>query len=237
MNRTGFFHLDAAGVDLLRKKWDELVAAYPATSEDGSRAFHILEKKYSEKGRFYHNLSHISALLALAEPIKDNITDRNSVAFAIWFHDAVYNTRRTDNEEKSAELAATVLKDLRVPDEEISRVREMIIATKEHRVEIDSKDMKIFLDLDLAILGVEPSIYREYREAIRQEYKWVPAFMYRPARRQILEGFLKRDSLYFTTEMAARFVVCHFSFVNICHFEGHKSQTESGRKFVLLQRK
>jgi predicted metal-dependent HD superfamily phosphohydrolase len=144
-------------------------------------------------------------LLALAESINDNIKDRDSVAFAIWFHDAVYNTRRTDNEEKSAELAASVLADLQVPDEEISRVREMIIATKEHRFEIGSDDMKTFLDLDLAILGVEPSIYREYREAIRREYKWVPAFMYRRARKQILEGFLKRESLYFTTEMAARF--------------------------------
>jgi predicted metal-dependent HD superfamily phosphohydrolase len=200
-----FFHLDAAHFKLLREDWDELTGQYGATHEQINRAFQLLAEKYTEKDRAYHNLSHVSALLALSNSIKQKLTDPNAVAFAIWFHDAVYNTRRTDNEEKSAELAASVLERLRVPGEAISLVQGMIIATKEHSLEIGSDDVKAFLDLDLAILGAVPAVYREYAKAIRREYRWVPAFIYRRGRRQILERFLKRESVYFTQEMNARF--------------------------------
>lgn len=205
MSGTPFFQLDSAQFDLLKKEWDELVARYAPTDEEVDRAFLVLEQKYTEKHRAYHNLSHVNALLGLSRSINEQIADRNTVAFAIWFHDAVYNTKRTDNEEKSAELAASVLERFRVPGEVIEHIQEMILATKEHRFEIPSSDVKLFLDLDLAILGAEPAIYREYANAIRLEYRWVPAFMYRRSRRQILEAFLKRESLYFTTEMATRF--------------------------------
>ena len=56
--------------------------------------------------RAYHTLRHIEACLAWMRdaPLEDD--DRIAAEFAIWFHDAVYDTRASDNEERSADLAA-----------------------------------------------------------------------------------------------------------------------------------
>ena len=60
------------------------------------------------------------------------------------------------------------------------------------------------LDFDLAILGSSPEYYQFYRQAIRQEYRWVSGLLFRRKRRQVLESFLQRERLFFTAEMRAR---------------------------------
>ena len=65
---------------------------------------------HSERHRKYHNLSHVYALLNDADIYEKEIRDFNAVCFAIWFHDVIYQTRRNDNEEKSAEFALNILK-------------------------------------------------------------------------------------------------------------------------------
>src|SRR5260370_20074579 len=64
-----------------------------------------LVSAYTAPDRHYHDLRHIEALLGLADACAGAITDRDAVEAAIWFHDAIYDTRRSDNEERSAALA------------------------------------------------------------------------------------------------------------------------------------
>ncbi|MCI0336572.1 MAG: hypothetical protein L0226_03275, partial [Acidobacteria bacterium] len=128
-----------------------------------------------------------------------------ALCFAIWFHDAVYNTRKRDNEELSAELAAEKLSQFKIPVETIELVRQMVLATKEHRNHGFSEDINFFLDFDLSILGSEDQVYQSYSEAIRKEYWWVPTILYRQGRRKVLESFLERESIYFTSEMAQKY--------------------------------
>ena len=59
---------------------------------------------YTGPDRHYHDLDHIKTLLALAEEHASEFTDREAVEAAIWFHDAVYDTRKADNEAESAKL-------------------------------------------------------------------------------------------------------------------------------------
>ena len=63
-----------------------------------------LARIYSGPDRHYHDLRHIQGMLALAEEHAREITDGEAVEVAIWFHDAVYDTRKADNEQ-STELA------------------------------------------------------------------------------------------------------------------------------------
>jgi predicted metal-dependent HD superfamily phosphohydrolase len=63
----------------------------------------------------------------------------------------------------------------------------------------------LFLDLDLAILGAPDGLYRQYSEAIRAEYNWVPGPVYRLGRREVLKRFARRPTLFVTAAMAARF--------------------------------
>ena len=70
-----------------------------------------LVRAYAAPDRHYHDLRHIEALLGLADAYADAIVDRDAVEAAIWFHDAIYDTRRNDNEARSAELAIARLVD------------------------------------------------------------------------------------------------------------------------------
>jgi predicted metal-dependent HD superfamily phosphohydrolase len=167
--------------------------------------FNALVEHYSEGARAYHNLSHIQSLLALSESFLDKVQNRDSFYFAVWFHDVIYDTQRSDNEEKSAEFAVEALARLGVPEQTMAIAREMILATKHHRGDDLSWDTKAFLDLDTSILGAPEEIYEEYSRAIRKEYSWVPDVLYREGRMKVLNDFLGRERIYDTEEISAKY--------------------------------
>lgn len=189
----------------LKEQWMELVAHYTSDTTLKETLFQTIYEKYSEKNRFYHNLSHVQALLNLYASLQDKIENPDAVQFSIWFHDAVYNTERNDNEEESARFASEVLGDLQVHSETADLVQTLILATKNHRGTDLSDDTKRFLDMDLAILGMPEEIYEKYNRAIRQEYSWVPEPAYRQGRSKVLQSFINRERIYFTDDMQARF--------------------------------
>jgi predicted metal-dependent HD superfamily phosphohydrolase len=163
--------------------------------------------KYSEKHRAYHNLSHLEALFSQAETYRRKFADFDGVKFAIWFHDVLYNPKRFDNESESAKIAGEFLTALNLPTEKVEKVKAMISATAKHAATGLDFDGKLFLDLDLTILGQRAEIYRRYSKAIRREYSFVPWFLYKRSRRKILENFLRRETIYFTDEIRRDFEV------------------------------
>jgi predicted metal-dependent HD superfamily phosphohydrolase len=187
---------------LLKNQWQRLTGNYQASEILVNEIFDQISKAYNSKSRHYHNLNHISTLLESAEECRNKIADPDSLLFAIWFHDIVYKATASDNEEKSALSAQKFLSDLKVPQGKINKVCQMILATKNHMDlpnNIDS-DTEFFLDFDLKILGAERTAYIEYTKQIRQEYRLIPAFLYKPGRKKVLEKFLKADHLYKTAE-------------------------------------
>src|SRR5262249_29032264 len=121
-----------------------------------------LVRAYAAPERHYHNLTHIEAMLDLMRRHEDALSDPQSVEVAISFHDAIYDTGRHDNEEKSADLAANRLAALLSPDR-IAYVVGMIRATAGHHVpdgldDAQRHDCAVFLDMDLAILGSTPEV-------------------------------------------------------------------------------
>ena len=199
------FPVDENDLNFLKGQWNELLFSFTTDRSSIENFFQILKEKYSEKIRFYHNLSHVRTLLNLHESFNHKIQNPDAIRFAIWFHDAIYNTERTDNEEESAGFASESLEGLSVPTETVEVIRELILATKDHRGADLSDDAKLFLDMDLAILGMREEIYWKYSQAIRKEYSWLPETTYRHGRRKILESFLTRERIYFTENMTARF--------------------------------
>jgi predicted metal-dependent HD superfamily phosphohydrolase len=199
------FTVNENDVAFLKAQWDDLLSVYTSDESIKDNSFHLLKEKYSEKSRFYHNLSHVKALLHLLESLSSEVEDQGAIRFSIWFHDAVYNTRRDDNEEESTRLASVMLGDLHVDRETIELTKDLILATKSHGGKHLSREAKLFLDMDLAILGMSEEVYEEYSKAIRQEYFWVSEPVYRSGRRKILESFLGRETIYFTDEMKVRF--------------------------------
>ena len=157
-----------------------------------------VRSRYAEPHRRYHTLDHIREMLALLPE------SSAEVLAAVWFHDLIYD-RRGANEERSADVAAEALVDLRFPRESVDFVTKMILATRDHDPGDLPADARLFLDADLAILGSPPETYRRYAEAIRFEYSWVAEELFRAARDGVLRDFLARPRLYVTDAMQERF--------------------------------
>ena len=63
---------------------------------------------YTEPHRYYHTLQHIAECLVRFHTIRHLATNPSEIEVALWFHDAIYDTRRDDNEVRSAEMGASV---------------------------------------------------------------------------------------------------------------------------------
>lgn len=168
-----------------------------------------LSLAYQAGDRHYHNLNHIKAMLALADEYRDLLDDPEAVEAAIWFHDAIYDSRAKDNEAKSAELAEKNLAG-RVDPHRLDRIAAMINATATHQLpplrdENALNDAALLLDMDLAILGAEPAAFDEYEKAVRLEYGWVEEPMWRAGRAAVLTTFLARPHIFHTAEFRQRF--------------------------------
>lgn len=157
--------------------------------------------RYREPHRGYHGLSHPEAMLRQLTSLRDHFSWWEPVEVATWWHDAIYDPARTDNEVRSAVLMRTDLGGL-VDPSLLDRAATMIEATARHAVPegIDpalSRDTALFLDVDMGILGTSPSVFAAYEDGIAAEY--VPIFgsePYRAGRAMVLSGFLARDRLY-----------------------------------------
>ena len=177
----------------LLDRWLELTRAWSVDLTQASRAFDDIQRHYAEGGRFYHTLDHIRDVLVVVEELGAHATHLNAIRLAAWLHDVIYDSRASENEERSAGYAARLCEQLGIPDGTV--VTSLILATKTHRAD-DDPDAKILLDADLAILGANPTVYQAYAQNIRLEYSWVPEPEYCKGRRRVLEGFLTRPRIY-----------------------------------------
>ncbi|MFC7286856.1 N-methyl-D-aspartate receptor NMDAR2C subunit [Herminiimonas glaciei] len=188
----------------LQQKWQALTAAVFAEPAAADAVWKELLRHYSEPQRSYHNLSHVAALLRRAEQQREHIRSMETVEFAIWFHDVIYDTHLKDNEQRSAEWARCAMIAMNIDEYHIPPVWECIVATATHTVTApEIIDLPLFLDMDLAILGAEEKVYQAYSKAIQSEYAWVAVDDYRQGRGWVIEDFLQRPTLYFTPRLTA----------------------------------
>ncbi|HEY3324888.1 MAG TPA: N-methyl-D-aspartate receptor NMDAR2C subunit [Planctomycetota bacterium] len=180
-----------------RERWLKLWGRIGARG-DGGAVFDDLRQRYSEAQRAYHNLQHIEFCLEEFDLVRSLCAEPEQVEAAIWFHDAIYDPKEKDNEERSAQLAAEVLRAAGAGDELINQVQRLILATK-HTAAAQDEQTAILLDIDLAILGRSAAEFDAYEKAIRMEYDWVPAEKYREGRGAVLRGFLARQQIYATS--------------------------------------
>jgi predicted metal-dependent HD superfamily phosphohydrolase len=181
-----------------------LRAAHPVLHTYPDDILSTLIERHAEPHRHYHTLKHVLALLRHLEQQRHLATATETLTAAILFHDAVYDTRRQDNETRSAELAGVQLSAIGWSPSTVERVQQLVLATHHHQAPPDDHDAWLFLDLDLSILSAEPATYDRYAQDIRREYAWVPEADYHQGRARVLKAFLSRDHVYRTPTLAAR---------------------------------
>lgn len=180
---------------LLTTSWRDAVAASGIAAPDALRD--TLLAAYAEPHRAYHNHQHLAECLALAQAHRALAPDIGKLLFALWFHDAVYDTTRADNEQRSAEWARRALAEAGASDADQGTVYRLIMVTRHHNL-AQQEDEKLLVDIDLSILGAEPTRFEESNQQIRAEFHWVPEPLYRHKRRALLASFLARPFIYQT---------------------------------------
>jgi predicted metal-dependent HD superfamily phosphohydrolase len=179
-----------------RQRWGALWQNLGA-SGDPMPWFNRLQAAYAEGHRHYHNNVHIAECLREFDAAKHLAQHTEAVELAICFHDAVYNPKAPDNEERSAELARECVKRAGLGNALEHSVVQLILATKHHDVTI-APDAPLLVDIDLSIFGQPENRFFGYEAQIRQEYSWVTEPVFRTKRSDILEAFLARPRLYAT---------------------------------------
>ncbi len=170
---------------------------YSGESTSVHQILAYLEKQYNDENRCFYNLTHVTHQLKLLEAYHYMIKDEEVVFFAIWFRHISNDTWRTNNEERSAFVARLKLSESHVPNPIIQKVVQYISGCKNYSAPLEN-DEAVFQDLDLAVFGMDSSVYEIYSDQIRKEWRRLPGFILNRRRKEFLNLLLDRETIYNT---------------------------------------
>lgn len=186
---------------ILYHSWTRAWQGIGARGADDS-LFHALVAAYNEPQRYYHSTQHLVECLNQFENAHSLCEHGAEVEAALWFHDAIYDVRRSDNEALSADWARRAALEGGVAVEVADRIHALIMATQ-HTATPVGTDEHVLIDIDLSILGTDTARFAEYERQIRTEYAHVPEPLFTQKRRAILQSFLDRPRIYSTAHFHA----------------------------------
>jgi predicted metal-dependent HD superfamily phosphohydrolase len=158
-----------------------------------------LERGYDDPARGYHDLLHLSEVLGHVDVLMPpGDAERDAVLLAAWFHDAVYRGRG-DDEERSAELAGSLLAGV-APEPLVAEVVRLVRLTGTHRPAEEDRAGHVLCDADLAILAAGAERYASYTRGVRSEYAHVPDADFAAGRVAVLRDLLAKPALFGTEE-------------------------------------
>jgi predicted metal-dependent HD superfamily phosphohydrolase len=160
--------------------------------------------RYSEPTRRYHDVRHLAQVLGTVDDLAAEADDIVAVELAAWFHDAVYDVRAADNEERSARLAEAELARASVPPARIGEVARLVRLTATHAAQPGDHNGSVLCDADLSILASVGEAYAAYTAAVRAEYAYVPESDFKAGRAAILQQLLDLPRLFATDTGHAR---------------------------------
>jgi predicted metal-dependent HD superfamily phosphohydrolase len=184
-----------SGDDLeLRVAWLQHVGE-GATAD---RWFESLLTRHRAPGRHYHGVRHVVWVVRHVSGFiaADRVDDPGAVVAAAFFHDAVYEVSRSDNEHASARLAHGALGEIGWRADRRAHVATMIEATADHVGVAADRDTAALLAADLAVLAADPARYGDYARAVRREYEALDDDSWRVGRSAVLRRLLASDHLF-----------------------------------------
>ena len=118
------------GTDQQRDLWRSLLQSWGVDFITPDQKFDEIATAYTGPGRFYHTLDHVLAVLSTVESLAPHAKNLNGVKLAAWLHDVIYDSKASDNEDRSAEFAERLCQELSIP--EGREVAALIRKTKTH---------------------------------------------------------------------------------------------------------
>lgn len=94
--------LSVGGAESLLISWNRCWSGIGANG-DGASLKNDLVTAWNEPQRKYHTLQHLHGCLSIFEEFQHLAEHPHEVELAIWFHDAVYDIKGKNNEQKSGQ--------------------------------------------------------------------------------------------------------------------------------------
>jgi len=163
----------------------------------------FISVKYNEPSRFYHTFFHLQEMFEYRDKFLTKLTDVSSVDLSIWFHDVIYNPTATSgkNEDSSAEAFETFAEQAELPENQTKLVFGWIVATKHHKSKSsDSLDFRLFMDMDMAVIGKPWIAYLTYTKQVRSEYQHLPLWKWVIGRSMFINSTLNTRAIFSTKE-------------------------------------
>jgi predicted metal-dependent HD superfamily phosphohydrolase len=178
--------------------WAELAGNSPTSRTEWA----AVVDAWGQPHRRYHDLAHLAAVLGVIGALEGAAADPAAVRLAAWYHDVVYDPRRGDNEEVSAERARAGLRGL-VPDERVEEVVRLVLLTAGHDADPGDANGAVLCDADLAVLAGPPDAYAAYASAVREEYGHLTDAEFTAGRIAVLQHLLGLETLFRLPAVAA----------------------------------
>ena len=111
----------------LRVAWQR----HLGTSAVASEWFDTVLGAYRAEGRHYHGVRHVAWVVRHVESIAADhpVDDLDGTVAAAFFHDAVYDPTRDDNEAESAAMAERAVREIGWTEPACRHVADMVMAT------------------------------------------------------------------------------------------------------------
>jgi len=202
-------------VDLLSNIWDEYKKPVNTTTgtlwDECKKPVNVT----TETPRAYHDFSHvvngIHSIQAIANEFPlflDSFMPAHQwhqLVIAYLLHDIVFKIPDPDhrNEIESAEMAATLLRKVHIPETDIEEIRKLIIATTPFVIPNTNAE-KLIKDIDLQTLS-NPLQFQQAEFLIRLENSDVESSKFEEGRKEFWKTYLKiHDNVVFRTPFFSR---------------------------------
>lgn len=190
--------------DIRSRYWLGLEASH----EPG--AWDVLNAAYGDLARAYHSWRHIGDLLQAFEELAALSARPELIMTAIFWHDVVYQTRDSGQSRRADFLNVRDSADMfrrhtRLNSADAEAVQELIMATTDHlgarpsreRYMGFSRDLDLFVDLDLSPLALPWEQFASNFEDIRYEFSWIPEDIFNSGQAAFLRNLLAHaDKLF-----------------------------------------
>src|SRR5262245_41427962 len=120
-----------SGVELeLRVAWQRHLGSSPTAAT----WFDEVLGAYRAEGRHYHGVRHVGWVVRHVEALAVDhpVDDLAATVAAAFFHDAVYDATRGDNEAESAAMAERAVREIGWPEPACRHVADLVLATAGH---------------------------------------------------------------------------------------------------------
>lgn len=152
--------------------------------------YNILLSMWNESHRSYHTQNHLLDLIEQINDYKLKLDQKQyeKLMLCAIFHDIVYDPKRSDNEEKSAEFFINACTE---KNSDVLEIKQMILDTKTH--ESTTELSEIFNFFDMSVVQSDYQKLLEWEKGIKDEFE--PVYgknQYKFGRLHFLESLLDK---------------------------------------------